>query len=154
MIWRRRANKYVEARFAQSAFGGKSTVATSWLTFVLVSPNTHPYWSTLTHSGPYWAGQHCPTIPHNVPTLWCPSLVNSGQHCPCIPRYPTILTMSQYSGVHRWSTLPTLSHHTPSMVNTVPPTQRWSAFCTVIATLQFVILIDTVQAEIVNFAEL
>ena len=136
-------------------FGGKSTVATSWLTFVLVSPNTHPYWSTLTHSGPYWAGQHCPTIPHYVPTLWLVSL--TGQQWPTLSLYPTIPhdthdvpTFWCPSLVNSANTVPP---HT-SLVNTVPPTQRWSALCTVIATLQLVILIGTVQVEIVNFAEL
>ena len=69
---------------------------------------------THTLTGQHWpivAGQHCPTIPHYVPTLWLVSL--TGQQWPTLSLYPTIPTMSQHSGVHHWSTLPTLSHHTP-----------------------------------------
>ena len=39
-------------------FGEKSTVAPRWLTFVLVRPNTHPYWSTLADTLPRCPNRH------------------------------------------------------------------------------------------------
>ena len=43
-------NIYLSSLHTAGEFGGKSTVATSWLTFVLVCPNTHLYWSTLANA--------------------------------------------------------------------------------------------------------
>ena len=76
--------QYMPGLHTAREFGGKSTVAPSWLTFVLVCPNTHPHtgqhWPILVNSGQYWpqwAGPlQCPTICHDVPTHR-PSLVNT-----------------------------------------------------------------------------
>ena len=49
--------QYMPGLHTAREFGGKSTVAPSWLTFVLVCPNTHTLtqWAILVNTGQQWA---------------------------------------------------------------------------------------------------